>query len=436
MKWFGNRRVKPFLIPVLILSLAVFAAVASHLHGQRDISALARLPGEAPGEYTFLVVSDTHGHGEFFTAATENEQDALFIIHLGDFTASGAREQYSAFLEQCKLLSMPVLTVPGNHDVKNNGAGLYNDYFGPANRSFTLGGIKYVLCDTSDLSASEETLRWLDGQLDGPGKKVLFTHVPPRDPPGGDHSFIDERNAGQFIELLARRDVDALFSGHVHCYSESTLGDMLLIVSGGGGGPLYAGESEGGFHHYLRVRVTGDEMKVEAVPLEISPVPGELVVQGKGSVTFSLEELQSMTAAGSTVGFENKFGNVSGQGTYSGVPVGELIEQAGGMEPLDVLVVHSLDGFSQAYSYQNVYPPDELLQVQGEMIVANGFNGRTVPEWTDGLRIAFLPADGLYSNEDCAATSAPGQGWHVYESAGARWARNVVRIEVLPCNNN
>lgn len=434
MKWPGNSRWRIlFFIPLLLVVLAV---AVLYLLEHRDSSAIARLPKEAPGKYKFLVVGDTHGHGDFFASAAKNEQDALFIVHLGDFTASGTREQYDAFLEHSRVLDMPVVTVPGNHDVKNNGAGLYNQFFGPANRSFTLGGIKYVLCDTADMSASAETLQWLDGQLNGPGKKVLFTHVPPRDPLGGDHSFIDEENAGQFIELLARRDVDALFTGHVHCYSESELGNTVLLVSGGGGGPLYTGEAEGGFHHYLRVHVTGNEMKVEVVPLEISPVLGELAVQGKGSSTFTLEDLQAMTVVENTAGCENKFGNISGRGQYSGVRVGDLIDQVGGMGPQDVLVVHSLDGFTQEYSYQNVYPTDELREKQGEMVIAHGFDGKTVPVWAEGMRIAFLPEDGLYSNEDCAATSAPGQGWYTYQSAAARWARNVVRIEVLPCSNN
>jgi hypothetical protein len=65
------------------------------------------------------------------------------------------------------------------------------------------------------------------------------------------------------------------------------------------------------------------------------------------------------------------------------------------------------------------------------MALAVEFNGLMVPEWQDGYRIAFFPEDGVYDNEDCALTSAEGQGWHLYESAGGRWVKTVVRMEVI-----
>ena len=54
-----------------------------------------------------------------------------------------------------------------------------------------------------------------------------------------------------------------------------------------------------------------------------------------------------------------------------------------------------------------------------------------VPSWVDGLRIVMLTPDGGYSNADCLATSALGQGYHIYESAGARWAKYVAMIEII-----
>lgn len=435
MTCFGNKKLLVRLV-LAVLLLALLGGIALY-YGRGDVSALdAGFPEEAPQEYSFLVVGDTHGRGEFFTAVAGKEENALFVIHLGDFTASGTREQYGAFLEQCAALDIPVITVPGNHDVKNHGAGLYQKLCGPANRSFSLNGIQYVFVDTSGLSASEETLRWLEKELNKPGKKYLFTHVPPLDPLGKNHDFINKISAGRFTEILRQHNVAALFAGHVHCYSENELEGVKLIVSGGGGGPLYASSSEGGFHHYLRVRVTGRDMQVEVVPLEISPVSGELAVQGRNNRLFTLDDLLDMRAVEGGSGFENRFGNISGQGEYRGVRVADLVEQAGGMDRDDILAVHSQDGFIQKFSYQNVYPAGDLLDRQGIMLVAYRFNGEMIPEWAEGYRLVFLPADGMYGNEDCSVTSAPGQGWSVYPSAGARWVRNVVKIEVLSCNIN
>ena len=97
-----------------------------------------------------------------------------------------------------------------------------------------------------------------------------------------------------------------------------------------------------------------------------------------------------------------------------------LIEQTGGMKPGDILMVYALDGYSQAFAYENVYPESAGWEErQGIMALAVEFNGQMVPEWQDGYRIAFFTEDGVYDNEDCALTSAEGQGWHLYESAGA-----------------
>ena len=131
--------------------------------------------------------------------------------------------------------------------------------------------------------------------------------------------------------------------------------------------------------------------------------------------------------------FQNIHGNYRGEGTYRGVPVSRLVEAAGGMEPGERLLVYSHDGYVQAYAYENVYPRESgWYGHQGEMILAIEYNGSTPPEWQDGYRIAFLPEDGVYDNNDCARTSVPGQGWHLYQSAGSRWVRMVARLEVLP----
>ena len=84
------------------------------------------------------------------------------------------------------------------------------------------------------------------------------------------------------------------------------------------------------------------------------------------------------------------------------------------------------------FSYDNVYPNASWYDVQGDMILAYSLNGTDVLDWTDGMRLVMLPADEAYSNSDCLETSAPGMGYHVYPSAGARWVRFVSYIEVIP----
>ena len=116
---------------------------------------------------------------------------------------------------------------------------------------------------------------------------------------------------------------------------------------------------------------------------------------------------------------------------YVGVKVSDLLKLIGGMDSSDLLTITSSDGYQQDYSYSNVYPNASWHALQGDMLLAFSYNGTLVPDWNEGLRIIMLPEDGLYSNDDCLATSELGMGYNIYPSAGARWVSNVKLIEVI-----
>jgi PKD repeat protein len=43
------------------------------------------------------------------------------------------------------------------------------------------------------------------------------------------------------VPLLAEHGVDIVFSGHAHLYERAQVGDVMYVISGGGGEPLYSG---------------------------------------------------------------------------------------------------------------------------------------------------------------------------------------------------
>jgi len=73
-----------------------------------------------------------------------------------------------------------------------------------------------------------------------------------------------------------------------------------------------------------------------------------------------------------------------------------------------------------------VYPNSTIWNIQGDMILAYEYEGLTIPEYEEGIRLAFLPEDGYYSNADANATTEPNP-----VAAGPQWVSNVVRIEIL-----
>ncbi|HHV33994.1 MAG TPA: hypothetical protein GXX59_00195 [Syntrophomonadaceae bacterium] len=420
------------------LTLAVKGSGTQRLELKPSSAAAA----SAGKPFQFAVVGDSQGRNEVLAQIIEkvNSSDVDFLICLGDLVASGGDDEYRVFQETMAALNCPYYTVPGNHDVKGDGVDYYRSNLGPEYYYFDYSGCRFFFLDSSSLGIDDAQLAWLEGNLNDeelPG--FVFLHVPPVDPRGNDHAFLAPNQAQALIELVTAptSTVQAVFSGHIHMFLHSEISGVQFVVSGGGGASLYASADEGGFHHFALCKLTSDGLTVEPVKVEVPPHPEELVINGaEGDIIFSQDELDEMAVLKKELCFQNQLGNFKGKGVYRGVPVRDLLEKAGGMEPGDTLMVYALDGYSQEFAYENVYPEScDWAERQGEMALAVEYNGKSVPEWPEGYRIVFFPDDGVYDNKDCKFTSAPGQGWHLYQSAGGRWVKTVIRLEVVPCQS-
>lgn len=391
----------------------------------------------AAGAPFFAVVGDSQGRNEVLAEIVEaiNSSRVDFLICLGDLVAAGTEEEYRAFQETMAALHCPYYTVVGNHDLRGDGAIYYRSRLAPEEYYFDYGGFRFIFVDSASLGLTGAQLSRLQESLSGAPPGFVFLHVPPLDPREKDHAFLDPGQAETFVEIVSAPSsrAEAVFSGHIHMFHHRVISGVHYVVSGGGGAPLYAADDQGGYYHFALCRPTAEGLQIEPVKIEAPPRPEELVVSGpSGDYIFSPDELDRLAVLEKELSFQNQLGNFAGKGLYRGVPVTTLIEQAGGMEPDETLMVYALDGYAQAFAYGNVYPEScGWEERQGTMALAVEFNGLPVPEWQDGYRIAFFPEDGVYDNEDCALTSAGGQGWHLYESAGGRWVKTVVRLEVI-----
>jgi hypothetical protein len=140
----------------------------------------------------------------------------------------------------------------------------------------------------------------------------------------------------------------------------------------------------------------------------------------------TLTEMLAMTSIIKSGSYQNSYGNIRGQGTYTGVKISDLVNLVGGMAENETLKVTASDEYSMTFGYYKVFPNTSFLAIQGDMVLAYEYNGTIVPEYEDGFRIAFLPDDGYYSNVDANATTEPDPA-----AAGPQWISNVAKIEVL-----
>ncbi|MDI9835112.1 metallophosphoesterase [Streptomyces sp. KAU_LT] len=165
--------------------------------------------------------------------------DALLVT--GDIADHGAEAEYE---EAARLLTapFPVLTCPGNHDVRP----AYRKALlgeapddGPINRVHYIAGTAILMCDSTIPGRDEgrldaETLGWIDDQLTalpaGTPALVAF-HQPPVEL---HHPLPDSGRLEQPEQLAALLEahprVAAVLTGHAHTAAASTFAGRPLVV--------------------------------------------------------------------------------------------------------------------------------------------------------------------------------------------------------------
>ena len=271
---------------------------------------LKTAPDPGTGRVSFLIFGDsgTGSAEQRALASAMNLDDADLALHGGDVAygnsegtggASYATMQSWFFDPYATWLRRrPFFPSMGNHDSRpaNNwgepylnlfslptmgGAGQFADH---AERyySFDYGPIHFVALDTElafqDPSRRAAQLAWLEADLAATGQpwKVAFFHRSPYSS-GGEHgSELPVREA--FGPIFERHGVQLSLSAHEHDYERtvpwrtgSGSQAVTYIVTGGGGGPLYAPGRDAwtavsaAEYHYLRVTIEGCTATLEAV---------------------------------------------------------------------------------------------------------------------------------------------------------------------------
>lgn len=385
----------------------------------------------AKDSFTFAVMGDSQGHNEVLAEILSRLGGCDFALLCGDLTPTGRASEFVPFQEVLNCSTVPIYMTVGNHDVKTDGATEYISRFGPVQYDFSYGGVTFAVLDSSDLNVTESQVDWMRDVFPDDGKRVIMTHVPCYDPFGDDHTLSPE-SCERVLGFAEYDEIDAVFTGHIHAFNHTVIGDTDFVISGGAGATLTDGE-----HHYVNVTVNGSAgfvFEKHDVIMEMTTPPHVSVVGRDGGLyNMTFGDIAAQPVLEGSSSFENFFGNIGGEGYYEGVAVSTLVDLAGGMQEGDMLRVTATDGYYQDFGYLNVYPDSTWLELQGPMVLAMALDNVSVPEWADGPKLVMLAPDGLYSNEDCEATSYEGQGYSEYPSAGGRWVKCVSVIQVIPC---
>lgn len=196
------------------------------------------------GEFDFIAVNDLHFTDErlctpwfakAFAAMRASAPKAEFIIVSGDLTSENTDMEFGGIKSLFPLLKVPVHITPGNHDVKKDGSRsrFVRHFPGRLNYLLDHRGWQFVSIDSvQDRNAEktripDDTLKWLDAnlkKLDPRRPTIVSTHFPL-----GYGLTRRPKNADQVFARLSKFNVQAIFNGHWHAYTQTMF--MEAIVS-------------------------------------------------------------------------------------------------------------------------------------------------------------------------------------------------------------
>jgi 3',5'-cyclic AMP phosphodiesterase CpdA len=312
------------------------------------------LPDEATSrgiaKFSFIVYGDTRGRRDGATLQYEHslivdsmltqikklqttDYPVRFVLQSGDAVQNGreVKQWNVSFVPLINRLTteggVPYFLVPGNHEATTTEAGMRNylDAVSPlippegssrrlkgyATYSFAYGNT-FVIALDANIAGDQKQYEWIKSQLEGIDRArytnvIVFCHQAPfsSGPHGGatvEPPTVALRNL--YMPLFNANHVRIVFSGHEHLFEHwverytDTIGAhrMDLVVSGGGGAPIYAYTGEPDLrdylkaneaskvaldhlvkpgvdrglnpYHYVIVRVDGDRLDMEVVSVD------------------------------------------------------------------------------------------------------------------------------------------------------------------------
>jgi hypothetical protein len=353
-----NSEVLMTILLSLASSLLLAASQKVVAQDTESVNAIAApskaLPPEAESRnitrFSFIVYGDTRGRRDGIAIQYDHsiivdsmlaqikklgdtEYPVKFILQSGDAVVDGrnARQWNISFIPLINRLTtegdVPYFLIPGNHEATTTPAGLRN-YFdavsalippdGSPRRlsgstTFSFGyGNTFVLGLDANMAADENQYQWVKAQLEGLDRVryvnvIVFCHQAPfsSGPHGGPTVEVPTAEMRKrYMPLFNANHVRVVFSGHEHLFEHwverytdaSGLHRMDLVVSGGGGAPIYTYSGEPDLreylkanksskvtlehlvkpgveagsnpYHYVIVKVDGDKLDLEVVPVD------------------------------------------------------------------------------------------------------------------------------------------------------------------------
>lgn len=136
-------------------SLFEYHPYEGRIQGKTDILAknvpLIESFGRGRHSFRFAFISDTQRfYDDTYDVVNHINArgDIDFVVHGGDLADFGTTAEFEWMRDELERLSMPYVTVIGNHDCLGTGEYIYEKMFGADNYSFSVGNTHFVMLNT------------------------------------------------------------------------------------------------------------------------------------------------------------------------------------------------------------------------------------------------------------------------------------------------
>lgn len=246
-----------------------------------NAQAISKIKANEGPLQSFIVFGDNHA-GLFFDdsatlklAARMNREGRFkkmpvdFVISPGDVTFRASAWDYRNWNKIKSRIKYPVLCGMGNHDNDRDEKEekLFRKYNGAKEFSFANKNSYFMVLDDNDGGLTDKQLARFEEELKASSAYVnrfVIMHKAPISP-YQQSWYRPELSpwAYKFMKLCEKYSVDIVFSGHEHMSKTMSFGGVTYVITGGGGIITQIPEWDGGFLHYVVVRVCGDYVDFE-----------------------------------------------------------------------------------------------------------------------------------------------------------------------------
>ncbi|MBI4974930.1 MAG: metallophosphoesterase [Candidatus Omnitrophica bacterium] len=273
-------------ISVIVIALAIYSLIpVTALYLKKSPTpytneeAIEKLEDNKGEHFAFIVFGDNHSGLVFNDSATLklisriNREDRFrkvpidFAIVAGDLTNKGSLWDYRVYNKVRSLIKWPVISAVGNHDDDGKGAEYFREYVGKREFAFGDRNAYFIVIDNSIGDLGDEQFKKLEDELKASSAykhRFIVAHKAPFSP--YQQSWYRPELSPwsyRFMKLCEAYKIDAVFSGHEHIFKAQKFGGVKYITTGGGGMLTHFPSADGGFLHYLVVRVYGDYFDYE-----------------------------------------------------------------------------------------------------------------------------------------------------------------------------